>query len=131
MLDRFYVTEEPLTDSVAYRICRPRTVEEETTLSRLLEEFFTKTPSGYINNRAVREIEAMHEKSEKARKSADSRWMRTHSECNADAMLSENQDPRTKNKKSALAGYLPSTKAERQHDGAARKNLQEWINAVG
>lgn len=129
LLDRLYVTEKPLTKSDAYRICRPGTAEEETALARLLEEFFTNTSSGYINNRAVREIEEMQEKSGKARKSADRRWMQTQCERNANAMLSENQEPKKQNKE-RVAGYLSSTKAERQHDGAARKNLQEWINVV-
>ena len=129
LLDRFYATEKPLTKSDPHRICRPTTAKEKAALTRLMEEFFTFTEVGYVNHRAENEIEAMQEKSRKARKSADTRWKQMQCERNADAMLSENQEPKKQNKE-RVACYLPSTKAERQHDGAARKNLQEWINVV-
>jgi hypothetical protein len=41
----------------------------------------------------MKEMEKVHEKQAKAKQSAQTRWMRTHNERNADAMLSNNQYP--------------------------------------
>lgn len=103
LLDRMYATEKPLTRKEAYEVCRPTTKPEKRAVERVLADFFVDTGSGYINHRALREIEKYQQKSNKARQSALSRWvpekdanaMRTHSERNAKAMLSNNQYPIT------------------------------------
>jgi len=130
MLDRLYATERPLTKSDAHRLCRPGTPEEETALARLLDEFFNNTSSGYINNRAVCEIEAFQEKSRKARKSADIRWETAQCERNPNAMLSKNQEPTTKNKNERVAGYSRARKPEVYRDGIS-PNSEGWLSVVG
>ena len=101
LLDRLYATEKPFTRKEAYEVCRPSTKTEKQAVERVLADYFVDTKVGYINHRALREIEKYQEKSSKARQSALSRWtpekdanaMRTHSERNAKAMLSNNQYP--------------------------------------
>lgn len=112
LLDRFYGSERPITRQEAFEVCRPTTKGEKQAVDRILTEFFIDTKEGYVNRRALREIEIYHEKSEKARQSALTRWkdkpaekqskndanaMRTHYERNADAMLSNNQYPISSN----------------------------------
>lgn len=112
LLDRFYGSEKPITRQQAFEICRPMTKIEKKAVDRVLTDFFIDTKEGYINRRALREIEIFQEKSAKARQSALTRWkqnpagkssapdtnvMRTHSERNADVMLSNNQYPVTNN----------------------------------
>jgi uncharacterized protein YdaU (DUF1376 family) len=131
LLDRHYAREKPLTDSDVNRICRPKTKLEKEVVRRILDEFFVRTDSGYINNRAMREIEEFHVKSKKASNAAKGRWMRTQGECNANAMLSKNLEPTiyplNKNNPRALAGYTPSTKQEVQRDGSKRISNAEWV----
>jgi len=130
LLDRFYATEKPLTNSDPYRICRPTTAKEKAALARLMEEFFTLTESGYINHRAMREIEAMQEKSLKSRKSADIRWKQTQCERIANAMLSKNQEPKKQNKE-RVADYLPEPKPKVYGDGISPNSEERWLSVVG
>ena len=117
LLDRFYATEQPITRQEAYGVCRPRTRLEKQAVETVLSTLFTDTKAGYVNRRALQEIEKYQEKSLKARQSALTRWsqntaekpliqdtnvMRTHSERNAKAMLSNNQYPISNNQKSNL-----------------------------
>ena len=105
LLDRLYSSEKPFSRKEAYQICRPSSKTEKQAVERVLTDYFVDTGAGFINHRALREIEKYHEKSNKARQSAMSRWspekdanaMRTHSERNAKAMLSNNQYPITNN----------------------------------
>jgi uncharacterized protein YdaU (DUF1376 family) len=108
LLDRLYSSEKPFSRKEAYQICRPSSKTEKQAVERVLTDYFVDTGAGFINHRALREIEKYHEKSNKARQSAMSRWspekdanaMRTHSERNAKAMLSNNQYPITNNQES-------------------------------
>jgi len=108
LLDRYYATERPIGREEAYRICRAIGKADKQAVQRVLTEFFRWTDEGYRNKRADEEIAKMAEKRAKAQKSAKVRWdatgMRTHSERNANGMLSNNQEPIT-NSQSALAGY--------------------------
>jgi len=108
LLDRFYATEKPFSEREAMQVCRPRNKVEREAVHRILDDFFLKTSSGYVNKRALREIERMHAKRLKAKESAETRWMRTHSERNANGMLSNNQYPITK---SAKVSTLPANSA--------------------
>jgi uncharacterized protein YdaU (DUF1376 family) len=91
LLDRFYATEKPFSEKEAMQICRPENKRERAAVVRILNDFFTLTASGFVNKRAMAEIEKAHEKSLKAKSSASARWMRTHNERNANGMLSNNQ----------------------------------------
>ena len=108
LLDRFYATEKPFGEREAMQLCRPANGRERDRIRRILNDFFILTASGYVNARAMKEMEKVHEKQAKAKQSAQTRWMRTHSERNADAMLSNNQYPITNNPK---VSTLPSPPA--------------------
>jgi uncharacterized protein YdaU (DUF1376 family) len=47
----------------------------------------------------MKEMEKVQEKQAKAKQSAQQRWMRTHSERNANGMLTNNHNPITNNQK--------------------------------
>ena len=96
LLDTLYLTEVPLSldkDRVMRSHCI-RTKEEKRAFFMVLEEFFSETEKGFINDRAEKHLQQIYDKSEKARASAKLRWdkhdaktMRTHSEGNANGML--------------------------------------------
>ncbi|WP_019558504.1 YdaU family protein [Thioalkalivibrio sp. ALE12] len=112
-IDLYYLSESPLPSDMQrlMRLLCVRTADEERALCAVLEDFFTLTNEGYEHARCKRELEAIYEKSEKARESAQKRWgkekqdvtkadaqqnegaMRTHSEGNAKAMLPSNPVP--------------------------------------
>lgn len=113
LLDRYYATEQPIGREEAFRICRATSKVDRAAVTYILQKFFLWTDQGYRNKRADEEILRSRERSEKAKASAGSRWnqrltdtngMRTHSERNADAMLSKSQKPKAKDQ-GALAGY--------------------------
>lgn len=104
MLDLYYKLEGPLPGSVdeIARLIRMRSHTE--SIAVVLQDFFVSTADGYRNNRADREMEAIYDKSDKARQAAMARWnknkdlqkapaMRTHSEGNADGMLHITHNP--------------------------------------
>jgi uncharacterized protein YdaU (DUF1376 family) len=95
LLDRFYATEKPFSEREATQLCRPKNGRERDQIRRVLNDFFILTASGYVNARAMREMEKVHEKQAKAKQSAEARWMRTHSERNANGMLSNIHNPIT------------------------------------
>ena len=99
LLDRFYATEKPFGEREAMQLCRPANGRERDRIRRILNDFFILTASGYVNARAMKEMEKVHEKQAKAKQSAQARWMRTHSERNANGMLSNNHNPITTNQK--------------------------------
>ena len=115
LLDRLYSSEKPFSHKEAYQICRPTTKAEKQAVERVLTDYFVDTGSGFVNHRALREIEKYHEKSNKARQSVRARWdkkpdtnvLRTNNERNTDAILSNNQYPITNNPK-PITGPLAS-----------------------
>lgn len=128
LLDRFYATEKPFSESEAMQVCRPRNKGEREAVYRILNDFFVFTAAGYVNKRALREIEKMHAKRLKAKESAESRWMRTHSERNADAMLTNNQYPITKNPKVSTLPSPPAVAAIRRGE---LKPVSELLGRLG
>lgn len=96
----YYETEEPLENDIpmlAFKIG-----SDENTVEMLLKCYFNANALHWHHKRIDSEIEAYKNKSEKAKKSAESRWkntnaMRTHNDSNANAMLTSNQEPVTKN----------------------------------
>ena len=128
LLDRFYATEKPFTEREALQICRPRNKVERQAVHRILEDFFIKTSSGYVNKRALREIEKMHDKRLKAKESAEIRWMRTHSERNANGMLTNNQYP---NNQKAKVSVLPSSQVSTVTRERGLRPIAELLNGKG
>lgn len=93
MMDWCYLHEEPLPldiNEIAKKILM-RTHTE--SIAYVLEEFFIKTDSGYINSRIKKEVDAFKAKSDKARKSAEARWNKkqTQSEGNANALRPQSE----------------------------------------
>lgn len=105
LIDTYYLSEKPLCADLAtlMRTHCIRTEEEERSLKNVLHDFFQLEDDGWHHTGCDRLIQQYKEKSEKARASATARWsnasaMRTHTERNADAMLTNNQEPITNKK---------------------------------
>jgi uncharacterized protein YdaU (DUF1376 family) len=126
LLDLYYQQEQAICKdhaNVMRKLC-VRTADEMQAFENVLNDFFTATDDGYIHTRCEKEIAAYHEKAEKAKKSAKARWgnapsdtnakpkqcdndaividadanaMRTHTEHNANGMLTNNHKPITNN----------------------------------
>lgn len=96
LLDYYYTTESPIPDALCERIAGASSVPERKAVRYVLAQFFTLDGSEWRSKRADKEIAAFHAKSLKAKESAEARWMRTHSERTADAMLSVNHKPVSK-----------------------------------
>ena len=109
LMDRYYTTEGPLSNDEAglFRLVRARSDEEKDAVRIVLQEFFQATDAGWVHKRCDAEIAAFKEKSMKAADAANKRWnkggstdaMPTHSEGNADALPTNNQEPITNNHK--------------------------------
>lgn len=121
LLDTYYLEQSPLTLDIANleRMHCVRTVDEKEALRNVLTDFFIKSDDGYRNPACDKQIEKYEEKSDKARKSAQTRWnnanaLRTHTEGNADGMHDEcvsdaNHKPITNNQEPDLkTGEKPS-----------------------
>lgn len=122
MLMKYYDSEQPLPADIK-QVCRlvcVRNADAMRQVSDLLEEFFVLTEHGWANKRVDEEIQKFRNKSAKARKSAQARWvegssnslpdknsknnndanaMRTHSDGNA------NHEPITNIKESSLNAH--------------------------
>lgn len=94
----YYESEKPLENDIpmlAFKIG-----SDENTVEMLLKCYFNANALRWHHKRIDSEIEAYKKKSEKAKKSAESRWknanaMRTHNDSNASVMLTSNQEPVT------------------------------------
>lgn len=93
LIRKYYDTEAPLPAELAavQRLVGARTREEKSAVKTVLEEFFFLEQDGWHNKRADEEIARYHAKSLKARDSANARWMRTHSERNANAQQTQSE----------------------------------------
>ena len=122
LLDTYYLTEKPLCADNAklMRTHAIRTNEEKEAFNNVISDFFMLTDDGYTHKACEEVIAKYHEKSDKARNSANVRWgkdanaMRTHSERNADGMLTNNHKPITNNqvKKGERKTFSPPTLEE-------------------
>ena len=100
LLDRYYITENPL-DANAMRLVCVRTTDECEAYARVLADFFVERDGLYFHKRCEHEIDKFRGKASKARNSAKVRWnknndlgidanaMRTHSEGNANQLTNE------------------------------------------
>jgi len=106
----YYESGKPLPDdaeALAFKIG-----SDLSTVAMLLKCYFYADALQWHHKRIDSEIESYKKKSKKASDSAKARWtnakdMRTHSESNAAAMLTKNQEPITNNHK-------PITKEEKK-----------------
>ena len=115
LLDTYYLDEQPLSNDLAklMRSHSVRDANEQQALQNVLTDFFELTENGYYHKRCEDGIAEFHGKSAKARASANVRWsneiktskqikskdnanaMQTHSESNANGMLTNNHKPIT------------------------------------
>lgn len=82
MLDWCYLNEIPLpldVDEIA-RLIKMRSHTE--CIAVVLQDFFERSASGYVQPRIQREVAAYQEKSDKAKKSAEARWKKKPSKIN-------------------------------------------------
>ncbi|MCM2312200.1 MAG: DUF1376 domain-containing protein [Steroidobacteraceae bacterium] len=95
LLDTFYVSEKPLPLDLR-AVCRlvlASTDEQREAVRVVLEEFFVLTEAGWINDRAMREIDEMRIRQDKQREKANKRWQCQKQEPgNAPAMPRYEQD---------------------------------------
>jgi uncharacterized phage protein (TIGR02220 family) len=122
MIDLYYGDEKPLPVNRVdlYGSLRCRDKADNDAVEHCLRKYFTEQPDGFHHDRCDEEIAKYREKSAKASQSASARWgdshsgrnanaspdaMRTHSDGNAKAMLTNNQEPVTRSTRStALSG---------------------------
>lgn len=109
LLRAYYHNERGITDGERYRTARATTTVHRKAVDSVLAEFFELVSGVWIQKRAEDEIARFRDKQGKAKASAQSRWsqperialalpthterpMRTHSERNAMAMLSNSHN---------------------------------------
>ena len=124
MIERYYLTEEPLTSDLTalYRKLSIRTDEEIEAAAQILSEFFVMVignPTVYQHCRCDEEIQVYRTRSDKARDAAAKRW---ESKGNAKALLTTKHKPLTINKKKG-----PPTLEEvcNEFDGRIENSEQE------
>ena len=131
LLMLYYSTERPILRSYFDRITRGYTEDERKAFDYVVSQYFEEQDDGFHNARCDAEIAKAAEKSEKARKSIQSRWnkaakgpapsvsdtcrkpdestdeIRTNNERNTDVLLTNNQEPIT-NKNISLVEKAPA-----------------------
>lgn len=126
LLVRYYKEERPLMQDECKRIARGYAPAEQEAMQYVLQRFFTLENGEYRQSRCDEEIEKAQAVSNKRKRAAASRWAKkpeidasaypnaeqTQCECNANGMLTINQQPITKEDISlvekAPAGPFPS-----------------------
>lgn len=149
LLDYYYSSESPIPDDRCERIAGAFDPHEREAVRSVLQQFFTLTELGWVNERAERELAGYRSKSLKAKESAAARWKRTQCDGNAiaspNAMLTNNQEPITKKEQkqkparaalvfveapewldpTAWAEWCQYRKSKRWGDSAQRYSLDE------
>lgn len=92
LIDQYYLSETPLPEiQKLMRSLSIRNAEDERSLANVLSDFFELTDDGYIHKRCDLEIDAFHQKSTKAKESANERWERVKRERDANAMRTHSE----------------------------------------
>ena len=104
LLDWYHKSERAIPKELVYQISKANTPAEKTAATKVLNAFFKWHPEqGWRHEGAEAAIAKMRDIREKKRAAANRKWhpkvMHVHSECNADAMLSNNQYPISNNQK--------------------------------
>lgn len=109
LLVRYYKEERPLMQDECKRIARGYAPAEQEAMHYVLQRFFTFENGEYRQSRCDEEIEKAQTVSNKRKRAAASRWAKkpeidasaypnaeqTQCECNANGMLTNNQEPIT------------------------------------
>ncbi len=140
MLDLYYSKESALPESVEEiaRLVRMRSHKE--CIAVVLQDFFTFKDGFWHCEKADDEIGKYQLKSEKARKSAESRWKnkqktcerianaeQSKSESNADGMLTNNQEPITNKQEPIDWSAMQMSESEISEIKKIRKNAKSPI----
>lgn len=135
LLDAYYTREQPLPGDVKLccKLARANTKPERDAVGYVLNEFFELRDDGYHQSRADHEIERFRSKSEKAKRSAETRWANreTHSEGNANASPnamrthSEGNAPRAR-PQSPVTRSQEKAKAEKPCPADAGRFAEFW-----
>lgn len=146
LIDQYYLSESPLPEiTKLMRSLSIRTSDDERSLASVLSDFFEATDGGYVHKRCDLEIDAFHQKSTKARESANERWDRLKKERDANAMqtqcegnanhkpLTTNQEPKEKKEKTFLSdsdeirlSALLFSKIKNRNPKHKEPNFQSW-----
>jgi len=116
LLDTVYLEEKPLNKDLnkVMRTHCIRSANEMQAFRNVLSDFFFESKDGWENKHCNETIAAYHEKSKKAQASALVRWgsqrsnanaSKTHSERNANGMLTKNQEPIKKTSANRFAHF--------------------------
>ena len=124
LIDFYYQTEKPIPLDEE-RVCRKIRMRSHCdAVAFALREFFERTPDGFRHKRIEEEITKFHEKSDKARRSAEARWAKkpkgkqrdTQKDANAlqpQSGRNANHKPITKNQEPIKRGtFIPPTRQE-------------------
>jgi uncharacterized protein YdaU (DUF1376 family) len=131
LIDLYYSTEKPLTTDLAklYRLVRAQSKQEKSAVDTVLDEFFTDSDAGWTHARCDTEIAKAKEKSDKARKSIESRWrnerntnVSTNEHTNVLQMKNEGNTP---NNQEPIANNQEQKKVKNK--AQAPFSLPEWI----
>lgn len=95
MLDWCYLHERPLPDDVQQIAKLIRMRSHSDCIASVLQEFFTRTASGWWQDRIGKEIAKVGEKSRKASESAKSRWLKTNEKSDANALPPQSESNAT------------------------------------
>jgi uncharacterized protein YdaU (DUF1376 family) len=117
LLDWYYLHESsiPLDLNEVSRQIRMRTHSD--CIATVLQEFFERTPDGWIHHRADKEIEKVGDKSTKASKSAKARW---------DKVKDANALP-TQSDSNATHNTLPITHNTKEKSKKGSRLSQDWF----
>ena len=149
LLVRYYKEERPLMQDECKRIARGYAPAEQEAMHYVLQRFFTLENGEYRQSRCDEEIEKAQAVSNKRKRAAASRWAKkpeidasaypnaeqVESNCNANGMLTNNQEPITNNQDKNI--YAPSgasvsedQKTERpsQIKKPADVSKEDWAN---
>lgn len=146
LIDQYYLSESPLPEiQKLMRSLSIRNADDERSLASVLGDFFELTDCGYVHKRCDLEIDAFHQKSTKARESANERWDRLKKERDANAMrtqcegnanhkpLTTNQEPKEKKEKTFLSdsgeirlSELLFSKIKNRNPKHKEPNFQAW-----
>lgn len=128
LLDWHYSNEKPLPMQAQdlYRIGRAAAKAERANVDRVVAEFFTRTPDGYVQKRAVEEIEHAAERSNSARRSAQARWASSQSDDDAKRMRNACETHSERN-----ASQTPEAKEQKQKNQSSLRSDSPSAGADG
>ena len=98
IIDLYYTLRHPLPLDPTWTAKRIQ-FERYDVVSDVLQEFFKRTDEGWVYPQAEEDIANFEDKVQKARTAAEQRWMRTHSERNAE----ERREDKNREEKNNMA----------------------------